>query len=236
MSAFNIGFAILSIFIQLSILNLFVKEKELWESTIIYSITALGIGQINILNKVPIYADMMINGNIIKYYIRPTKIFISIIYEELGNSILNMVQVLPFFIVSIFLSIQLSDTNFYNIVLFFVSLFLGVILAILLGTSFYTITFYTTNYQGVKALLTGITSFLSGAMLPIILWPESIQPIVRYTPFALVLDTPISFLINGNASKDIYVLGYQLLWIFILYFVCKSLILFFEKRGSFYGG
>ncbi len=236
MSTFNFGFAVLSILIQLSILNLFVHEKELWNSTVVYTITALGIGQINILNKVPIYAEMMISGNILKYYIRPTKIFTSIIFEELGNSILNFIQVSPFFIVSIFFSLQLTDTNLLNIFLFFISMILGVILAILLGTAFYTITFYTTNYQGAKALLGGVNSFLSGAMLPIILWPEQLQSIVRYTPFALVVDAPINFLINVYTSNSMQVLGYQLLWIIILYFVCKKLILFFERRGNFYGG
>ncbi len=236
MSYINLLFALLSISIQLAILSLFVKEKNLWQSTIIYTITALGINQVIAVNKVPIYVETMISGNILKYYTKPVKIFISIFYEELGNSILNLTQCIPFFLASLILTIVYMDFNIINLVLFIISLSLSLILSILVCTTFYAITFYTTNHQSVKALLVGVMSFLSGSMLPLILWPEPLQKVVAYTPFALMVDAPIKFLINVYGLGNLNVILYQLIWIILFYIGCSILIDFFEKRGQFYGG
>lgn len=235
-SVVNILLSVVSIGVQLSILRLFVTDSTLWESTIVYSITALGINQVIVINKVPVYADSMISGNIVKYYVKPIKILNSIFYEELGNAVLNSIQVFPFFVVSIVCSWLYTGTLLVGLVLFVISFGLGVVLSVLVCTSFYTITFYITNHQSVKALLVGVMSFLSGSMVPLILFPEKLQSIVSYTPFALVVDTPIKFLIGTYGVSELRIVVYQIIWIAIFYIVCSLLINFFEKKGSFYGG
>ncbi len=236
MSIVNFLFAILSIGIQLSIFSLFVEEKRLWQNTVIYTVTALGINQVITVNKVPIYVETMMSGNILKYYSKPIKIFTSVFYEELGCSVSNLVHTIPFFLVSCTLALIFIDIHFLNLFLFIISLFLGIVLSILVCTTVYSITFYTTNHQSIKALLTGVMSFLSGSMLPLILWPDTIQKAVAYTPFALMVDAPIRFLINTYSFSNIKILVYQLLWVIFFYFVCNTMIGFFEKRGRFYGG
>ena len=89
------------------------------------------------------------------------------------------------------------------------TLLLGCALTVLVNISL----LWTVGGEGAAILLTSLTTFLSGMIVPLPLFPEWAQPIVQRLPFAGLVDLPFR-LFTGHlpASAAPAVLLHQLLW------------------------
>ena len=57
------------------------------------------------------------------------------------------------------------------------------------------------------------TQVLAGSMLPLQLWPESIQTVMWYQPFASMMDVPLRFFVGSEPLSALPgVLGMQIFW------------------------
>ncbi len=61
------------------------------------------------------------------------------------------------------------------------------------------------------------TQILAGSLLPLQLWPQSMQAIMRYQPFAGMMDLPLRFYVGSEPLSSLPgVLFLQLFWAFVL--------------------
>jgi ABC-2 type transport system permease protein len=217
----NILLMLISLGIQLSIFHIFfytsVNDK-LWLQTIVYVIISGAMYNIISINRVPEFADYIKNGKIVKYFIRPMEIFKQCNLQELGNSLLELLQSLPILIIGIITSSYLFH-NMERLPYYIISLMLSIILSTLITNTIFSFTFITMNYSGIKAILQGVNALLSGTIVPLILWPEYLISNLKYSPFALLIDGPIRVYLGIESFRN--VIMYQIIWCIIFYLIGK---------------
>lgn len=77
--------------------------------------------------------------------------------------------------------------------------------------------FYTVSSDGVRAVLTPISDFLCGGIIPLPFMPDRLAAIIKYSPFGAMLNAPLRIYsgdIAGSAMIETLVL--QLAWFIIL--------------------
>ena len=99
----------------------------------------------------------------------------------------------------------------------FVSLLIGVMnLCAIAGISG-AILMQTMDNRGINAIITFISNAFAGNIIPLTLFPDSVQALIRYQPFAQSLDAPIRMYLHAQAAGEWALnIGVQLLWLMLL--------------------
>lgn len=75
-------------------------------------------------------------------------------------------------------------------------------------------TMKTLDNRGLSAMLSLLLMTFSGNVVPLTLFPQSVQQLIRYQPFAQVLDAPIRMYLEGQPMDEwLLNLAVQLCWI-----------------------
>lgn len=75
----------------------------------------------------------------------------------------------------------------------------------------------TLDQRGITAMITLITNAFAGNIIPLTLFPESVQGLIRYQPFAQTLDAPIRMYLHAQSAGEWLVnIAVQLLWLTLL--------------------
>lgn len=206
----NLIFSTLAIYVSYSLYSLLHDENNPPQSILLYTILSTSISQSLATIRIPEYCQNIKNGLVSKYYKYPLSVFKQFIIEEFGISLYAIGCVFPLFV----FAFMLSDSSYLNILLFAFSLLCSTILAVILTVDIYSLSFLLLNYKSAKALLTCVSGFLSGSMIPLSLLPEWFRKACYTTPFAYMVDAPISLL--QSYQIDYSVILTQLLWILVL--------------------
>jgi ABC-2 type transport system permease protein len=104
--------------------------------------------------------------------------------------------------------------------------------ALLLGSAISTLInislIWTISGEGAALAMTTLTTVLSGFLLPIPLFPDWAQPIVRALPFAGVADLPFRLFTGHIAPENaVGVIGQQLVWTAVLVILGREVL----RRG-----
>lgn len=81
--------------------------------------------------------------------------------------------------------------------LFLLSMVLALGVVVAFAMLMYISLFYTLAQRGVKVIVTALTTFLSGGVIPLPFFPEQVLRLVRLLPFAAMQNTPI-LIFTGN--------------------------------------
>ncbi|MEG0240701.1 MAG: ABC-2 family transporter protein [Bacilli bacterium] len=226
----NLFFLAITIFVEFSVFSIF---NEFTNDLLVYILISTSIFQASMTTLIPEFCKTIKKGEISKYYIRPIDMFLYICMEDFGESLKRLIQGITFILLGILISLFFNKVNIYFVLLFLISLILGLIIAVLISEMVYSFAFVIHNYNSLKAILTCISSLFSGALIPFILLPNAFVEIAQITPFAFVIDIPIGFLIGTSSIGD---LSLQILWIIILYLIGKCFFLNNTKKIQIYGG
>ena len=101
--------------------------------------------------------------------------------------------------------------------LFVISMVLVVALSSSIATLMDVITVATLSERGVSSLIGPIIIVLSGNLIPLPLYPEWLQPALRFQPFAGLVDTPFR-IYSGHltATPALFALARQGVWVVLL--------------------
>ena len=158
------------------------------------------------------------------------------ISKGFSNTIFHLItNVLPIFMVSILL-IKISMP--VDVLFFLISVFLGYIVNYLLAFLTGMWAFWSIgSIWGIKLSKQMISDVMSGAIIPIYLFPVWFQGIAQLLPFQAVFNIPISIYIGKITGIGIfYSLIQQFAWIFILAFLSYLAWKFAERRVVVHGG
>lgn len=79
------------------------------------------------------------------------------------------------------------------------------------------VTMKTLDARGIAGMLRLVQMILAGNIIPLTLFPDSVQALLRYQPFAQALDAPTRMYLHAQSLPDwLLNTGMQLLWIILL--------------------
>lgn len=115
-----------------------------------------------------------------------------------------------------------------TIIAYLLSLILSFIIWFLFNFCFGLLAFLVTYMWGLNLFKDTVVKFISGAVIPIIFFPQWFQMFLRFLPFGSMNYTPVMIYLNKYTGYEtLKVIGIQVLWVVILYLLSK----FFWKKA-----
>jgi ABC-2 type transport system permease protein len=120
---------------------------------------------------------------------------------------------------------------------FWVSAILAVGVGLALQMLVEVLSFWTVNDWGLLVAATGIQALLSGAVIPVALFPRWAISVIRCSPFAAVVDYPLRILVDDLTSgKVVELLGVQFLWVALLWVITAMVLRMAIRQIRVFGG
>lgn len=103
------------------------------------------------------------------------------------------------------------------ILLFCISVILALCVVVAFAMLMYIALFYTLSHRGIKIIVTAVTTFLSGGIIPITFFSKEVLTVVRWLPFAAMQNIPLR-IFNGDIVGDDILRGivFQMVWFLLL--------------------
>jgi len=109
--------------------------------------------------------------------------------------------------------------------LFILSALLGLAVVVAFSMLLYISVFYTLAPTGIRQIVSGISDFFSGAIIPLPFFPQAIQPVIGILPFAAMQNTPLRiYSANLAGLEAVTGICLQLLWLVVLVSLGRSLM------------
>ncbi|NLZ73851.1 MAG: hypothetical protein GX905_08585 [Bacteroidales bacterium] len=199
-----------------------------FEDTMIYLVLASSM--FNLLESYLtwiIHEDIQ-SGRIVLDLIKPMDYQAFISFQLIGEMLSRFITTfLPTFIVVYFLSNSAIHLG-VNLIFFFVSIMIGVVISLNIDFFVGTIALYTQSIWGVNIIKEVIVLLLSGAVIPLNFFPETLRNITMYLPFQAIYHAPLKLLINADMliGERLTIILVQLMWMVIALIVSR---LFWRK-------
>lgn len=158
------------------------------------------------------------SGKIVLDIVKPmgyqTFKYAGILGEVLFNFLTTFV---PTFLIVYFISGCKIHIGF-NVILFLLSMFIGIIISLSVDFFIGTIGLYTQSIWGINIMKEVVIMLFSGAVVPINFFPEPLKTITMRLPFQAIYNTPLQLLINDkmSAMERFGILGNQIMWLVLL--------------------
>ena len=92
------------------------------------------------------------------------------------------------------------------------ALALGVVVA--LAMLMHISMFFTLSRRGIRIMVTAVTSFLSGGVVPLAFFPDAFRRVLYYSPFSAMQNTPLSLYAGSLSGGDALVsVALQAFWL-----------------------
>jgi ABC-2 type transport system permease protein len=179
------------------------------------------------------------DGSIAINLIRPINYKKRMFFESLGNLMYNFIIVflIGFIIVTILQVVYSGSFSIMNVVLYFISIFAGFIINFYYSYIFGLLSFKVTNMWGLAQIMNAISQLLSGALIPIVFFPNWIQGIFNFLPFSSMIYTPSMIYIGKLTNIEIIkAISIQFLWVLILMIIAKLMWKALIKELTILGG
>ena len=153
-------------------------------------------------------------GMMIHHLLRPINFQGMNYAQALGALVMNLVLNTPVLLVAILAFGLRLPSDPLTWLAFIVSALLGFTVMFFFNWFLACFTFYTTEIWGLGVLIQGMTIFLSGSLVPLVMMPEWMRTIVLSVPFAQALAVPVGLLSGITPLSDaprIWLI--QILWI-----------------------
>ena len=91
--------------------------------------------------------------------------------------------------------------------------------------------------NGPSGIFMTLTQILAGSMLPLQLWPESVQTLLKYQPFAGMMDIPLRFYVGSEPLTSLPgVIAMQAAWTAVIIFLGRKWIMKNLRKLTIQGG
>lgn len=177
------------------------------------------------------------DGSISIQLIRPISYRLIKLSENMGDLAGNFLfQVIPFFLFFMVTGFA-GKPAVMNLVLYFVSVFLGFLCMFYFGFLFGLFSFYTTYFFGLNMAMSAVLQFFSGALIPLSFFPDNMERIIRLLPFASMNYTPLMLYIGKmSLTESRNAIIQQVVWIIFFYLAGRAMWYFSIKKLTILGG
>lgn len=185
--------------------------------------------------------NLITSGNIAYELCRPIDLYsfwyAKLIAQRLSGAILRC---MPILVVAAILPKPYSFSpppSFTALILFLVTLILGLMIITAVSMLIYISIFYTMNPTGSLLIFSVLGEFFSGMVIPVPLMPDFLKKIVYLLPFRYASDLPFrTYTGNIGVHEAVLSIGVQLLWIISLAALGKIFIKNALRRVIIQGG
>lgn len=140
--------------------------------------------------------DMILDGTISNLLMKPIKIKLFLIFQDLGVIFIDIIVKMIMYLVIFVLVFRGFDLEVGNFLLFIFSFGLSIIINFNLALMMGMLAFKIDNASALIYAFRRVILFLSGGIIPIVIFPILFQNILTFLPFKYIIDLPISFLLN----------------------------------------
>ncbi|MEA4833079.1 MAG: ABC-2 family transporter protein [Oscillospiraceae bacterium] len=177
-------------------------------------------------------------GNIAVDYIKPIEIFKMYFCEDLGNSVTAFLQtVIPVLAVSALFIVKPLPASPLNFLLFLISACFSYGILWLMSAMFGLLYFWFIDIGPLGSIKDYIILILSGSFIPVWLYPQQIQSVLKFLPFIYTYQHPLSIYIGKiSLTQALYGMLIQVIWIFAFLLLFSFLKNKVEKNILVQGG
>lgn len=173
----------------------------------------------------------VVEGTIAMNLVKPINYQLRLFFSSLGNLVFRFfIPGLPIWGVMVIVRyVNLGELPPSPLVIFayLASVCFSFCIMFLFDFCFGLLAFYTTYIWGLNLAKSAILGFLTGQMIPLAFFPESIQRIFDFLPFASMNYTPVMIYLNKMPlERIVFSMGIQIIWIVMLFLIAN----FFWKR------
>lgn len=179
------------------------------------------------------------DGSIAINLIRPISYSQRMMFQSVGVIFFNFVIVfIPAFIVITLVFYNLEGSiSIFNILMYFISSILSMILTFYYSYCFGLLSFKITNMWGLSQIMQAITRLISGALIPLSFFPEVVGKIFNILPFSSMISTPtLIYLGKLNGLELIKGILIQVIWVLIFIAISKWIWNKLIKQLTILGG
>jgi ABC-2 type transport system permease protein len=181
-------------------------------------------------------SKLIIDGTITNLLLKPLRLRLWFLTEELGNIIFRMLTKLVVYIPIYLIMFGDIDIKLKNIPLFIVALVLSFLLTYSMYFMVGLLAFWFKDIGAINVALRRGVYFLAGAVIPLSFLPKSVQNIINILPFKYIFDFPVSNLTTGLQYNYFFKsMVIQITWILIFtimsHFVLKKAVKQNESVG-----
>jgi len=186
----------------------------------------------------PLVVSMVQDGSIAYEMVRPVRLSIAWWMRSLAfRGMMPLMRGLPILVISFLLPepyrIHLVPLSLVT----FLVILLAWLLAGVINNLFNILTVYLMSADGLIRLIPILVFFFGGLILPMPLFPDSLQPFLQITPFVGIMDTPARVMMGDLVGQPLVIaLGMQLFWIITLLLINDWLLESRLKRAVVQGG
>ncbi len=181
------------------------------------------------------------DGTIAYELVRPMSLYGKWYFQAAANRVaVTAVNCLPMLIIAFLFPVpyrmSLPD-NFGQFILFLISLVLALGVVVAFSMLMFISLFYTVAQRGIKIIVTAVTSFLSGGIIPLPFFPKEILGVIKFLPFSAMQNVPL-LVYSGNIKgvEAIEGIVFQIVWLIILVIIGQLLMRRSLKKVVVLGG
>jgi len=159
------------------------------------------------------------DGSVAADYVKPINLFGMFFADDIGEIIVNIIQrFIPVIVFSCIFIAPPVPASALHFLLFLLSACVSFFILWFIAAIFGLLNFWLIDIGPIGGAKDIIISFLSGSIIPIWFFPESIQKILAFTPFIYIYQTPIGIYIGRTGIDEaLKVIAIQILWGVIFY-------------------
>ncbi len=181
------------------------------------------------------------SGSIAYELVRPMNLYGRWFCQSAANRVaFTMLNCLPALLVALIIpkpyrmSLPLGVGQFF---LFLLSVVLALCVVVAFAMLMYISLFYTLSHRGVRVIVTALTTFLSGGVIPLPFFPAPVLAVVRLLPFAAMQNMPL-LIYSGNIAglEALKGIVFQLFWLAALFVIGQLTMQHSLKRVIVQGG
>lgn len=174
------------------------------------------------------YADWIIHneireGTITVYLTKPVDYQVYSLFANFGSVLMNLTSItIPTILVLIFV-FKVKIAVGAGLALFPVSLVLAFIVSFSIDYFVGLLGFYSESVWGLSITKEIFVSVLSGALIPLQFFPETIQRVLFWLPFQAIYHTPIMMVTRADLGSGTFIpmLMIQLMWAAVLFVLAR---------------
>ncbi|WP_297630455.1 ABC-2 family transporter protein [uncultured Clostridium sp.] len=191
---------------------------------LIYVMITFVIGIITSSNCTMVVRGEVWDGSIAMELIKPINYRKRIMFMSFGGFLFNFIFLfLPgFIIVTAYSFYKGMHIGIIQIVLFFISMFLGFLINSFYSYMFGLLAFKFYNVWGLSQIANAIVMLISGALIPLTFFPSIVEKIFSLLPFSSIIYTPaMIYLGKYDAIYALKMIVLQVIWVFIMSVLSK---------------
>ncbi|KAA0550109.1 hypothetical protein FZW96_01830 [Bacillus sp. BGMRC 2118] len=183
-------------------------------------------------------AERIRSGDIAIELLRPYDLIFKLISVDVGSKLTVFFrETLPIIVIVILFMKLNTPSSIEAMLLFIVSSFVGIWIGTFFDFLVGVIAFWTINIWGMRVLKEGVITFFSGALVPVVLFPEWLRAVSEYLPFQAMVYVPVSIYTGIISGTDAYwAISIQLIWLIALYVCVRFIWAQALKKITIFGG